>query len=210
MSMFISNDKKTLVKMEENKLFVSENADKMIRIELPEGRSTRERLMLLSKEYLVKNSNLNESTAEAVLSCKSEMLISELMHTLAPIFQHSIRVGENLGNNIFIYKGVVIEGGERTHLHNLMVGLQNLFGYVDNQGLWSHKAMMKYAERDTTIPYWHRYAVRALIAYSKTVPSLYIHGINELSIDELRAVYAILRRVAWEEDKNRGEHAYAN
>lgn len=210
MSMFISNDEKTLVKMEQNKLFVSENAVEMIHVELPEGRSTRERLMLLNKEYLVENSNLDEATAEAILSCKSEMLISELMHAVAPIFRHSIRTGEDLGDNIFIYKGIVIEGGERTHLHNLMVGLQNLFGYVDNQGLWSHKAMMKYAERDTTIPYWHRYTIRALIAYSKTVSSLYIHGINELSIDELRAIYIILRRVIWEEDKSRGECANAN
>lgn len=199
--LFISTDKKHYVELTpDNKLFVTDSTGTMTFVELANARSTREKLLAIDENYLA---DYEQEIADAVLSCKEEMIISELMHTVAPVFRRSIRSGEDLGDSLFIYKGVVVEGGEATQLHNLMVGLQNLFGYVDNEGLWSHKSMMKYAERDTTIPYWHRYAVRALIAYSKTVNSLYIHGINELSVEELRAVYTALRGVMWQEDENK-------
>lgn len=205
---FLANDKKTVVELTD-KLFVSDinDNDSMIAVELPEGRSMREKLMNISEEYLTNevalSVEMNEdilSVVESIMSCKQEMLYRELAHQIAPVFERTIRSGNDLGNNVFIYKGVVVEGGENTHLHNLMHGLQNLLGYVDATGMWSHKSMMKYIEKDSSIPYWQRYATRAFIAYAKSVPSLYVHGINELTVEELRVIYETLRIVAYKED----------
>lgn len=204
---FLANDRKTVVELTD-KLFVSDINDKgdMIAIELPEGRSLREKLMNISEEYLMREVSLSLSSkecpaiVEAVLSCKQEMIYRELAHSIAPVFGRTINSGEDLGYNAFIYKGVIVEGGESTHLHNLMFGLQNLLGYVDATGLWSHKSMVKYVEKDSSIPYWQRYTIRAFIAYAKSVPSLYVHGINELTVEELRVVYETLRMEAYKED----------
>lgn len=209
MKTYLANNNITTVEISENNLFVSEN-NKTIALELPSGRSMREKLLKLDSYHLGKEmtlyaENADEAlpTIQAILSCKKDMLTDELIHTVAPVVRATITSGADLGLSLFVYKGVVVEGGESAHLHNLMVGLQNLLGYVDNTGMWSHKSMIKYAERDTSIPYWHRYSVRALIAYAKSVPSLYIHGINDLTIEDCRAIYDAIRSVMWQEDEKK-------
>lgn len=176
------------------------NGNNVLTVQLPEGRSTRERLMKLSEEYL---SGTAESVSEVLLSHKQELLNFELAKTVAPVFRKTLAEGHELGNNVFFYKGRVLEGGDIAHIHNLMYGLQNLFGYIDNTGYWGHTSMRKYVEKDSSVPYWEGYAIRALIAYAKSVPSLYVFGIKELSTEELRIVYNTLCKECERKDNAR-------
>ena len=173
----------------ENETIKITNGNSVVAVQLPEGHSTRERLMKLSEEFL--SETTTRSTAEALLSYKQELLNYELAKAVTPVFRKTLMEGHELGNNVFFFKGRVLEGGDIAHIHNLMYGLQNLFGYIDNTGFWGSKAMRKYVEREPSISYWERYAIRALIAYAKSV-SLYMYGINALSIEELRIIYNTL------------------
>ena len=188
------------IKIENEKVKIS-NGNNVVTVQLPEGHSTRERLMKLSEEYLCKTTTKN--AAEVILSYQKELLNYELAKTVASVFRRTLAEGHELGNNIFYYRGRVLEGGDIIHLHNLMYGLQNLFGYIDNTGYWGHTSMRKYVEKDSSVPYWERYAIRALIAYAKSVPSLYIFGIKELSIEELRVIYNSLCKECERKDNAR-------
>lgn len=176
------------IAVKETKIIIS-NGNNVVTVQLPEGRSTRERLMKITEEYLAETTTKN--AAEVILSYQKELLNYELAKTVASVFRRTLTEGHELGNNVFFYKGRVLEGGDIAHIHNLMYGLQNLFGYIDNTGFWGSKAMRKYVEREPSISYWERYAIRALIAYAKSV-SLYMYGINALSIEELRIIYNTL------------------
>lgn len=186
----------------ENETIKITNGDNVVAVQLPEGHSTRERLMKLSEEYLFETTT--ESTSEVLLSYKQELLNYELAKTVSSVFRRTLAEGHELGNNLFFYRGRVLEGGDITHLHNLMYGLQNLFGYIDNTGYWGHTSMRKYVEKDSSVPYWERYAIRALIAYAKSV-SLYIYGINALSIEELRVIYNTLCKESERKDSLRSK-----
>ena len=187
------------IKIENEKVKIT-NGDNVVAVQLPEGRSTRERLMKISEEYLAETTT--RSTAEVLLSYKQELMNYELAKTVGPVFRRTLAEGHELGDNVFFYRGHVLEGGDITHLHNLMYGLQNLFGYIDNTGYWGHTSMRKYIERDSSVPYWERYAIRALIAYAKSI-SLYIYGINALSIEELRIIYNTLCKECERKDNTR-------
>ena len=187
------------IKIENEKVKIS-NGNNVVTVQLPEGHSTRERLMKLSEEYLCKTTTKN--AAEVILSYQKELLNYELAKAVTPVFRKTLMEGHELGNNVFFFKGRVLEGGDIAHIHNLMYGLQNLFGYIDNTGFWGSKAMRKYVEREPSISYWERYAIRALIAYAKSV-SLYIYGVNTLDIEELRVVYDTLCKECERKDNAR-------
>lgn len=211
-NIFLSNNKKYQFEIADSGIYIEQiKGGDIMYIPLPDGRSLRGQLLALTEDHVAKElatigdyifttSSTTELTKE-IIALKSDFLAWELRHNLYPFFSRTIETGADLGDYPFVYRGKVVVGGEATHLHNLMIGLQNLIGHADNEGLYSHRAMMSFVEKEDRVAYWQRYATRALIAYSKTVTGLYIEGINELALDELRLVYVTLHRAEWEQDQ---------